>query len=223
MSTAPMAATCAGRDLALELLDPGSVPLYRLFRHPGGDWEETPEIHRHERVDPPDGHKGDFAVLYMGDSLPVVAMECRILRADFRDHFTWSTSAAGEYQVVRYMFSEPAIFLPIDGPNRSRLGLAGAQRKLGSKEPFRDAALALYNRYKGVVHGLSWESMHRDQPGRVYALWHRHKATIGLARLASVGKLTVFDYPKLTDDVDWKAFLRDSPEIEAVNAFTGAP
>jgi len=212
VSEAPPCAarTCAARELGLELLDPGSVPLYRLFRHPGGDWDPTPAAYRHERADPPAGHKDAFAVLYLGDSLPAVAIECRILRVDFADNYTWLRSIASQYEVVRYEFSQPAVFLPLDGGNRHKLGLAGRQRALGSKGPFQEAALALYERFGRVVHGLSWESMHRDQAGRIYALWHEHKATIGLTRPGSR------DYQRLVDDPEWHEFLTEHPAIEAI-------
>lgn len=35
-----------GRELELELLDPGGEPLIRLYRHAGGDWEAPPEDYR---------------------------------------------------------------------------------------------------------------------------------------------------------------------------------
>ena len=142
-----------------------------------------------------------------------MAIECRILRADFRDRYTWATARATTDRVVRYKFDQPAIFLPIDGGNRRVLGLSAGQRKLGSKAAFQEAALALYERYGRVVHGLSWESMHRDQPGRIYALWHEHKTTIGLRLPADRA------YPRLVDDARWQAFLAADPDIEAIDDF----
>ena len=38
MSSGSRVATLTGHDLTLELLDPGSEVLVRLFRHPGGEW-----------------------------------------------------------------------------------------------------------------------------------------------------------------------------------------
>ena len=78
-----VAASFSGRDLELELLDPDSEQLVRLFRHPGVGWEPPSEAHRNLRVDPPAGHKAAFAVLYTGNTLPTVAIEieCGILRA----------------------------------------------------------------------------------------------------------------------------------------------
>ena len=200
---------CPAQDLKLELLDPNSVPLWRLFRHPGGDWEEPDPNYRHERVDPPDGHKSDFAVLYLGNTLPGVAIECRLLRADYRDRYTWARDTANAYQVVQYTFGEPALFLPIDGDNKRRLGLDPASRRPGKRDAFQDASLALFTRFGNVVHGMSWDSMHRDQPARVYALWHRHKATIGLERR----------YPLLPEHPAWRQFLLDNPDVDETTAF----
>ena len=212
-STPPIAArSVSGFDLELELLDPNSVPLFRLFRHPNADWDETPVAHRNERVDPPAGHKTDFAVLYLGTTLEGVAMECRILRADYQDHLTWNRTLAATYQVARYAFSEPAIFLPIDRGNQRLLGLDAGQRKLASKVPYQEAALALFDRYKGVVHGLSWESKHRNQPARIYAIWHQHKPTIGLTTVPADRK-----YPLLPADHTWLTYLRENPDVEGID------
>ena len=84
-----LALSCSARELELELLDPGSETLVRLFRHPGGEWEEPPPAFRNLRVDPPAGHKDAFAVLYTGDNLAAVAAECLVLQAGDGDHYTW--------------------------------------------------------------------------------------------------------------------------------------
>lgn len=90
------------------------------------------------------------------------------------------------------------------------MGLAGDQRKFAGYEPYQSVALELFQRYGQVVHGLSQESFHRNQPGRVYALWHHHKSTIGL-------RVTTPDpCPKLVDDAEWKSFLAANPEVEAI-------
>jgi hypothetical protein len=200
----------SGRDLELELLDPDSTSLVRLFRHPGGEWDPPPEAHRNLRVDPPAGHKSAFAVLYTGNTLPTVAIECGVLHADARDRYIWAVDLAEQYRVVRYAFSAPALFLPIDGRNRKAIGLAGSQRKFAGYEPYQLAAHELFQRYGSVVHGLSWESFHRNQPGRVYALWHQHKATIGLS------VATPAPFSALIDDTEWTQFLAANPEIEAL-------
>jgi len=210
-----LAATCPAQELELEMLDPGCMPLWRLFKYPGGDWEEPDEIYRNERVDPPAGQKGAYSVLYMGNTLHGVAIECRLLRANIQDKYTWAADTANEYQVVQYSFSRPAIFLPIDGGNKRRLGLDPKNRAPGKRDAFQEAGLALFVRFGQVVHGLSWDSMHRDQPTRVYALWHDHKKTIGLARPAKQ------NYFKLPAHPDWRQFLADNPDVEATDAFTG--
>ncbi len=206
-----LALTCSARELELELLDPGSQSLVRLFKHPGGEWAEPPPAFRNLRVDPPAGHKDAFAVLYTGDNLPAVATECLILQAGDGDHCTWRQDRAADYRVARYGFLKPALFLPIDGKNRYRLGLSGGQRPWGGYGVYQEAALALHQRFHDVVHGLSWESFHRNQPGRVFALWHEHKTTIDLALV------TPASYPRLVDDPQWQAFLAANPDIEAID------
>jgi hypothetical protein len=124
-----LAQTCDARDLTLQLLDPGSETLVRLFRHPHGEWAAPPEAFRTLRVDPPLGHQADYAVLYTGDYLPAVAAECGVVIAGEGDHTTWRSDKAATYQVAPYAFTKPALFLPIDGDNRRRLGLTGKQRR----------------------------------------------------------------------------------------------
>ncbi|CAM2192455.1 RES domain protein [Paraburkholderia kururiensis] len=200
-----------GRDLELELLDANSEPLVRLFGHPGGDWDPPEEKYRNLRVDPPAGHKDAFAVLYTGNTLATVAIECHILAADAADRYTWLRERAEKYRVVRYAFDAPAVFVPIDGPrNRAALGLAGGQRKFAGYECYQEVALALFNRYGQVVHGLSWESFHRNQPGRVYALWHHHKTTVRL-RIISPDP-----YRVLVEDDEWNSFLAANPDVEEI-------
>lgn len=206
-----LALTCPARELDLELFDPGSVTLLRLFKHPGGEWDAPPAAFRNLRVDPPAGHKDDYAVLYTGDELAAVATECLILQAGEGDRTTWRQDKAAAYRVARYGFLKPALFLPIDGKNRQRLGLAGGQRPWGGYGAWQEAALALHQRFAQVVHGLSWESFHRNQPGRVFALWHEHKTSCDL-RLTTPG-----EFPLLTEDAQWRAFLVAHPEIEAID------
>jgi hypothetical protein len=113
--------------------------------------------------------------------------------------------------VARYAFDSPAIFIPIDGHNRSVLGLAGGNRKFIGYESYQEVSLALFRRYGKTVHGLSWESFHRNQPGRVFALWHHHKVTVGLS-LRSPGA-----YPLLIEDLHWLQFLKENPDIEEID------
>ena len=198
-----------GQDLQLELLDPGCTELVRLFRHPGGEWEPPPEQFRNLRVDPPEGHKGDYAILYTATTVATAAVECRILQCDTHDRYTWAADRAAGYRVARYGFSAPALFVPIDRPNSRVLGLEGSQRKIGGGYgQFQDVAHQLFKRYGKVVHGLSWASFHRDQPGRVYAVWHHHKTTIDLTLMAAA------PYVLLVDDDDWNQYLKANPQLE---------
>ncbi|MBL8474001.1 MAG: RES domain-containing protein [Rhodocyclaceae bacterium] len=202
------AATIDARDLKLELLDPNAIRLVRLFRHPGGHWDPPDAKYRTLRVDPPDAHKPDFAVLYTASTLSAVAMECRILRADHLDRHTWDQDLAAQYRVARYTYLAPALFIPIDGENRRHLDLSGEQRKFAGYAPYQKAAWALFERFGQLAHGLSWESFHRNQPGRVYAIWHHRKAAMALAVDAG-------PYHPLAGDAEWLRFLASNPDIES--------
>ena len=190
----------------LELVNQAGLTLYRLFRHPGGDWEPPPEQFRILRADPPAGHKGDYAVLYTSDALAAAAMECRVLYCEnATDRWCWHEAKAATYSVARYTFDRPAVFLPLDGQNRKTLGLSHKRRY----SAFQDIAHTLFQRYGGSVDGLSWESFHRGQIGRVYAIWHSRKASLGLNR-------TTTTFPLLTNDTEWLGYLAANPDIETL-------
>jgi hypothetical protein len=44
-------------------------------------------------------------------------------------------------------------------------------REFAGYEPYQAVALELFERFGAIVHGLSWESFHRNQLGRVYAIF----------------------------------------------------
>lgn len=200
-----MSAVFQGAQLQVDLLDPGAVTAVRLFRHAGGDWEEPAVEYRNQRVDPPAGHESAYAVLYTAESITAAAIECRILHPDIRDRYTYDQERTTQYAVVRYEMRAPALFIPLDGENKGVLGLRGLDPRY---ERHRAAAYELFQRYGGVVHGLSWESYQRNQPGRVYALWHHHKTTVGLAISSTK------PYRKLAEDPEWLQLLKDNPEFE---------
>ena len=201
-----------GRELDLELLDARSVPLCRLFRHPNGEWDPPPVVHRTLRVDPPTAHGHRYAVLYTSDQLPCVAAECRVLSIDQLDRWSYHAGKAKDYQVARYSFAAPALFIPIDGPNARHLGLDGESRLFDGKayEPYQEVGLELFTRYGEMVHGLSWASFHRNQLGRVYAIWHHRKASMQLAR-------PIARFTALEADPEWLAFLAKWPSIRPVS------
>jgi hypothetical protein len=211
-SPASRLAALRSTDLALELVEPGDVSLVRLYRRPGADWEEPPPKYRTMRADPPVGHQDRFAVLYLGDSLFAVAEECRVVTVVDGDRYFWQAGKAAEYKVARYTFARPALFIPVDGANARRLKLDGAHRTIGTYDDHQHVALELYERFHTVAHGLSWASYHRDQPGRVYALWHEHKATIGLARTDPA------THPRLIDDEEWRTRVLIMPHLERLDA-----
>ncbi|MFP5406625.1 MAG: hypothetical protein ACLGHY_09920 [Gammaproteobacteria bacterium] len=86
-------------------------------------------------------------MLYTASTLPTVAIECGILHADAHDRYTWAEDLAQQYKVVRYIFSAPALFIPIDGRNREVLGLECGQRKFAGYEPYQWVPHELFERY----------------------------------------------------------------------------
>ena len=198
-----------GRDLDLEMLDARSVELMRLFRHPKGEWEPPDPKYRNLRVDPPAGHKHRYAVLYTADSLGAIGVECRILAVDSDDHFSLHLDREASYQVARYRFEQAACFVPIDGANRRTLGLDRAEAWDGYG-PYQQIGLALFERYSHFAHGLSWASFHRNQPGRVFAVWHERKAGFGLELAGPVGPLV--------SDLPWVTMLAGIPGLRRLAA-----
>lgn len=193
-----------GQELALELVDAGSVTLVRAYSHPAADWHPPPVPLRNNHIDPPPGYGDEFAVLYTASNIQSSAMEVRAL---FWDQATnrayWNPAAAQGFQVVRYALGQPGLFIPIDGPNRRALGLQGKFEP--DYESSRWVALELHRRYGHLVHGLSYESFHRYQPGRVYAIWHARKHDLALQ--ASQWR------PRLAADPEFQAFLAAHPFI----------
>lgn len=201
-----MSVTFEGAQLEVDLLDPGSVTFVRLFRHAGMDWQPPPAQYRNQRADPPAGREKDYAVLYAAESLIAAAVECRVLSCDIQDRYTYDLQRSREYGVARYEMHAPALFIPLDRENKDTLGLRGIDADYARH---RAAAHELFTRFGGVVHGLSWESFHRHQPGRVYALWHHHKETVSLAVTPAT------PYPKLAEDAEWLSILRANPGFTA--------
>jgi len=48
-----------GQELALELVDAGSVTLVRAYSHPAADWHPPPVPLRNNHIDPPPGYGDD--------------------------------------------------------------------------------------------------------------------------------------------------------------------
>lgn len=197
-----------GQELQLELIDPGALTLIRSYQHPDADWLPPPVPFRTNRVDPPAEHGDCFAVMYTSTNIQSSAMEVRALFWDpDDDRFYWDEVTASKYRVVRFTSGRPGIFIPIDGRNRAVFCLEGKLEP--NYESTRWIALELFRRYGHLVHGLSYESFHRHQPGRVYAIWHSRKDDLSLVPSAC--------RPLLSEDVDFRAFLAAHPFIERLN------
>lgn len=205
-----MTATFEGAQLQLDLVDPASIELVRLFRHAGGHWEPPPPAYRNLRVDATPGKQDEYAVLYTADCIEAAAIECRILQCDTRDRYAYDIARTQEYSVVRYRMNKPSIFIPIDGDNKTVLGLRGLDPDYQRHRAVAYELFTRFGRVGGVVHGLSWESYHRNQPGRVCALWHHHKDSVGLEITSPT------PYEKLAEDAKWRALLAANPGFEGL-------
>lgn len=203
-----------GQELRLELIDPGTVTLIRSYQHPDADWCPPPVEFRTNRVDPPSEHGDSFAVMYTSTNIQASAMEVRALFWEpDDDRFYWDEDTALKFQVVRFSSGKPGIFIPIDGPNRAVFRLEGKLEP--TYESTRWIALDLFRRYGHLVHGISYESFHRHQPGRVYAIWHSRKDDLSLS--ASEAR------PLLAEDAEFQAFLSAHPFIDRVRSARGEP
>lgn len=87
-----------------------------------------------------------------------------------------------------------------------RLGLSGSARRFDGQAyiPYQEVAPELFYRFGSLAHGLSWNSFHRNQLGRVYAIWHHRKTALKLSR-------PVAPFIKLDGDPEWSAFLAAWP------------
>lgn len=197
-------------DIELRLVDPINA-LSRLFRYENGEWDPPKAEYRNSRVDPPPGSKEKFAVLYLGVSVQTTAVECKILSIDQTDAYWYSKDRAKEYWSVKYRTTKPTIFIPLDGQNRKKFGLHGENIAFNGYLPFQELSLAMFERFGQVVHGLCWESYHRNQPGTIYALWHHQKTVAGLEVLSKK------PFPKLPEDLDWQKFLSQHPNIQGID------
>lgn len=175
------------RDLEIEVIDPKSTTLVRLFKHPHGEWKPTPKRLRNLRVDPPDGRKERFAVLYTSSSLETIGQECNVLAVDYANRWTLNEPLEAAHRIARYGFSNGGIFVRLDGRNSSVFGLDAIPASGGYAE-YQQLGFELYERFVHIAHGVSWRSYHRHQNGRVFAIWHSRKRALGL-KLQSVADL----------------------------------
>lgn len=193
-----------GWQLEAEILDPGELPLLRGFQRTGGEWQPPPPEFRNSRVDPPPGYKSEYAVLYTATEIQCVAAETRILRDD-REGVVWLPEVAQAFRIATFRLGRAGLFIPLDGRNRKVFKLRG---ECGSDhQAYQWLALELHRRYGHLAHGLSWESFHRNQPGRCYGIWHSRKDDLALG--------VEDERPRFSEDPRWAAFLSAHPFIAA--------
>jgi hypothetical protein len=166
-------------DLHVELRDPG-LTLVRLSARPEGHWKPPPARFRDLRVDPPAGHKSAYAVLYTANSAFVIGQECKVVTDMADGRWMLNLDREARNRIGRYVTTKAGCFIPIDGPNREKLFADTSAVLPGSYEATQAIGLELFRRFAGVAHGLCWESFHRHQTGRVYAVWHNRKTALGI-------------------------------------------
>lgn len=135
-----------------------------------------------------------------------IGVECGVLAVDPHNNWTLNLDREADNKLTRYKFANPGCFIKIDGDNRRKLGIAD-YRSFGGYHAYQHVSLELFNRYGQTVHGISWESFHRHQPGRVYAIWHHRKDDLGLTYSAPV---------PLADDPEWKELLTQIPDLTPI-------
>lgn len=193
-------------DIEVEVRE-RAAPLVRLFRHAGASFAVPDEKYRNGRYDPPPDNKAAFAVLYTADNIACAAMETRLLRTDTDNVYSYSKSKAEPYKVAHLQYENPALFIRLDSADfRKKLGIP--RFNPDGYLPYQSAALALFRRFGRTFDGLSWESMHRGQPGRNYGFWHHRKDRIELQPVSEEKYC-----PALLEDCEWKQLLEEHPGI----------
>ena len=174
-------------SLDVRVVDPAETSLVRLFSHANGEWDPPPPEFRNLRVDPPEGEKDSFAVLYTSTRLDTIAQECGVLWVDSADKWHLDSTRESSYSLARYTLSRGGIFIPVDGRNGGAFGFEDDEN-FGDYSSYQQVGSDLFNKFSHFAHGICWRSFHRHANAQVYAIWHSRKADLGL-RVVSITKL----------------------------------
>ena len=179
--------------LELKLLPTDKEHLYRVWRHPGGDWEPTGRSGA-GRIDclatPP-----QYFVLYLATSPLVALQETLLLTAQPPDRWLFHRARAAEYNLTSYATTAPLRAATLDEPNAELLGLDRVTLIEG-KRPYRLAAMEIRQVRGADVPALVWRSKHREANGQVVGLFHDRKSEVGLSIVRTVKLL---DHPVIDD------------------------
>lgn len=180
--------------LQLSVLSTEEEPFYRLWKHPGADWNPSPTPGT-GRVDCP-VQPIEYSVLYFATTPLLALQETRLLTED-PERGTWifHRGRAEAYKITEYRVKNSLTAVSLDEPNAQILGLDKASL-IDGRRPYQDAALAILRARRSDVHALSWKSKHREANGRVVAIFDNCKSVIGLTR---IGTERLLDHVVVTD------------------------
>lgn len=183
--------------------------LQRLWRWPDGDWNAAPPANRNGRVDPPEGMRDRFGVLYLADTVITAAFETRVLayskREDGNEEFDVvpdRPNAAGvmppPLMVAIHKTCMPVAFVDLEGPHINEVFGVVLKGPLVSFTKWRELSLAVYeflekspNPAMPIV-GVTYETQQNGSNGRNYAVFECYR-DVALVRGASAA----LDYDRL--------------------------
>ena len=188
---------------------PVGSQLVRLFRRPGGDWDVAPPEHRTGRVDPPDGRKDVFGMLYLCEHIETSAFEVRIWRnvhdsngeriqaiEDSPDPTTQVMPAP--LQQVEHRLKHACLFVDLDPLETWREFDMRPSGPIDTNARWQSITLKVFEatqQHQGElfapVVGVSYTSQHRRSAGRNFALFESFRDQILLR-----GAPTSFDREK---------------------------
>lgn len=164
-------------------------PLFRLWRHPGGDWDPSPNAGS-GRVDCP-VEPSEYRILYLGETALIALQETRLLTEHQSGAWLFHRGRAAEYKITTYTTAVPFRAMTLDEPNASILGLDKVSL-IDGIWPYQQVALQIFRAMGARVPALYWRSKHREAKGAVVAVFHEFKSDIGLTKNPAINLL---DHP----------------------------
>jgi len=191
-----------GRVVTMMGLPIGSK-LYRVFRHPDGDWNAPPEKYRNGRIDPPSGRKADFSILYTAESLLTAAVEARALRIlesdghDLPELVEVSDPDLPARHCVMHTLMTPALFINLEHRQTAQVFGLDPDMALDRIDAWQKASAAVCDAIAAnppttiaEVAGICYQSKHRGSNGWNFGFFHgKH------TQLLRRGKFKAFSWP----------------------------
>lgn len=187
--------------------------LERLWRYPDGDWNAAPPANRTGRVDPPEGMRDRFGVLYLADAVITAAFETRVIafskKADGNEEFDVVPDRPNKagvmpppLMVATHKTLAPVAFVDLEGDHIPDIFGIMLKGPLVSFEKWRELSLAVYEFLEKKPNpamplvGVTYETQQNGSNGRNYAVFDNYR-DVALVRGASAA----LDYDRLRKDV----------------------